>query len=204
MGAIIPPSEQPGTSRRIREDSQGVKVFDAIEARKAIKTLSEDDLRDLTAYAQWKLVGSGGTVMGNEARDLVQEAIVRTMNGARHFHPKRRPIKIHLMLCIKSLANGLYKRARLFSELTGEPISRQPDPRVVAEANLDADKLLTAVRNSLHDVGKLQVFDLLQEGYTPAEIKAMLRIADNIFAAAQKAIYRASRDVMKQMSESHE
>jgi DNA-directed RNA polymerase specialized sigma24 family protein len=75
------------------------------EVREAIGSLTDAELTRLGRYAWWRVQAIGKGARGNKHEDLLQEAIVRTLDGRRTWNRSAVDFIGHLIGVIRSIAS---------------------------------------------------------------------------------------------------
>ena len=161
--------------RFTERNTRSVETVDhtTVDAARAIHALSDTDLIRLKALAR---LWSRGLPGGLGWADILNEAIVRVLDGSRPWPPKV-PLLAFLSGVMRSICDDQWRRAR--RELLvrngdgcapGVPsveAAATPDPErtlAAAQALAEVDRLFAA------DPGALKVIAGLAEGCTPGEI----------------------------------
>jgi hypothetical protein len=147
------------------------------------------EYKRLLRYAHYRLLGVKVWVSDTDATDLANEAIIRTLEGKRIWDSTKHPLFIHLLGCVNSMANGRFKQAAKFTELSDVHASKERiEPQLEAKANIE--RLRTRLRG---DVVGLKVLETLLDGDSPMEAQKVLKIPQFVYAAARKRIYRQAK-----------
>jgi hypothetical protein len=140
----------------------------------------------LLRFAHYRMLGVRVWVSDTDAKDLANEAIIRTLEGKRIWDPEKQPLFIHLLGCVSSIANGRFKQAAKFTELSDSHVSKERiQPQLEAKANIE--RLRSRLRG---DTVALRVLQTLLDGDPPMEAQETLRIPQKVYTAARKRIYR--------------
>ena len=136
-----------------------------------------------------------GLVCHTDSDDLYNDAMARTFDGRRKWHPDEVDFVMHLKGCMSSIVSSLTRRA--YAELKAMRESERQKAIHTFEHSWPS-KILDDTRTHLEeDAIALRVFDLLREGNTPAEVREALRIKDNVYNAARKTISRRMSDLFE-------
>lgn len=157
-----------------------------------VEALGDTDLRKLRNFARLRLSTIRGFFhLPGDDDDLVHEAIVRTYDGRRKWRPEEVDFLQHLFGCIRSIASEWKKKA--YAEMKAAQLAQQPEttPEYNPYNPFWPSKILDDTRARLEgNAMPLQVFDLLREGKSRAEILGILKINANVYDAARKMIRR--------------
>jgi hypothetical protein len=162
-------------------DEEAQRIADALEA------LSPEEFARLVHFARYKMRGL--QLRDAEPMDWVQEAIKRTLAGKRKWNHKRVSFFNHLKGCISSIANQCHRKTEKQVRLSERHESFATPGK--KEANDVARDILKKVRRALRDDKlALRVLDLLEEGFSAALGRQILRMDANVYNAARKRIVR--------------
>jgi DNA-directed RNA polymerase specialized sigma24 family protein len=150
-----------------------------------VAALPDCELDRMVSYAFFRLRRAGGNASQTDPRDLVQEAILRTLDGRRAVNPKI-PFVSHLCGCISSIAHQAGRKARksiALSDVHGckANIDAEVDRKIII------DRLRTRLRT---DPAALNVMESLLRGLSPKEAGHALNINSKLYWAARKRISR--------------
>ena len=151
----------------------------------AIDALWPYQMEGLLFYAHFRLLRAGGNVRDSDARDLLHEAMLRTLDGRRVWNPQI-PFKHHLMGCMSSIAHEFSKKANKLTELSDTHGSKN-DVEAAVDAKINTDRLRIHLKG---DVVALNVLDTLLDGVSPKEALEALHINTHVYLAARKRISR--------------
>jgi DNA-directed RNA polymerase specialized sigma24 family protein len=159
----------------------------ALEARKAINALTDDDYVKLMIIAKmFKRDRICGTVM--EAEDLLHDAIAKTLDGRRAWN-KQVSILKHLDRVMESDAGHEAERQikHPSHELPQDTLEEMPDPAAKAEA---CDELQNALSSFTADKTALEVIQLKAKGLSASEIQRDLGIDKTHYETVTRRIRR--------------
>jgi DNA-directed RNA polymerase specialized sigma24 family protein len=154
----------------------------------ALEKLSEEEEHTLLSYAHFKALSIRGMVYPLDARDLLHEAIARTLDGRRKWDPERIDFVTHLIGCMRSIASELLTRKRREVEALEEYERREW--RNLFDSYWPEQILRETRIRLLDNEIAVQVFDRLLEGYKRAEICQTLNMRIDVYDAARKRITR--------------
>jgi hypothetical protein len=152
----------------------------------ALEALSDDDIRYLIGFARWRILGLRGKADEADENDLFSLAVLQT------FKLKRRwkcgvTLRNHLISCMRSIANGRFKRARRNTELLPE----HPAPPFRPERALDATANVNRLWYELTgDAIAQQVLTTMYDGLSASEAQKLFRMPAKVYLAARKRIRR--------------
>lgn len=184
--------------RRATPDKEESGVASEAEAREAIEGLSKADYAKLMliarGFARARLRGSAV-----EAEDLLQEAIVKTLDGRRTWN-RRVSILKHLDRVMESDAGHIAERRDTHYSVPmakgpDVPATRADDPNVRVVARQDLDNLLELFAGEKE---ALEVLNLKGEGFSASEIRQVLGISSTQYDTVTK---RVRRRLAKHLSE---
>ena len=181
--------------------------LEKIEVDRAIKTLTSADLLRLRQFAKLLVQGIGRAARGRDWEDLLEEALYRTLIGARdtqngrHWNRKV-PFVQHLAGAIKSIASVWKRQFRendtyLVSELAmcdaegqeHSPIDNVPSSCVPADRRLieksDEERMFALLGD---DVGARQVLRGIIDGLKKSDIKLAYGLDEKKYLAATRRI----------------
>ena len=127
------------------------------EVVKAIESLSDGQLLKLQRSAKWRIRGLGRMALGRDHKDLLNEAITRTLEGKRTWAKDKVDFPGHLIGAMQSISSGWAdscapKEAAFESELImnrdGEfirPINKATAPGIRQEDNIIAKQKIERV-----------------------------------------------------------
>jgi hypothetical protein len=170
-------------------------IADLAECMAALEALSDNDLRKLKDYARFMAYAAKGAFRYADAGDLLQESVVRTLDGRRKWKPQQVDFIKHMKGCVQSIADEYAQEARRYSDedVSDRAQASRKEPRVnylifaKARARLHDDKIAQAV------------FDSLLEGHTPAEVREILKMDVEVYNAARKRISRTMKLAFSQL-----
>jgi hypothetical protein len=170
-----------------------------------ISALTVPDLRRLRKFARWRILGLGHLAAGREHSDLLQEAIVLTLDGRRRWIPENVTFIDHLLGAMRSISYAWSQKgmteARILPADDAEtdedggtallPFynipAREPSPERQAEATETIRTIMDCFRE---DDTALKILTAMMEGQTNAEIVTSLGITHLEYHAARKRIQR--------------
>lgn len=199
-----PPGVAWGSVGRPKEMRQAVTED---EIREAIVSLTEVDLVRLERFAFWRIQMIGGTTYGHDAKDLLYEAIVRTLDGRRTWNRVAVDFKGHLIGVIRSVCSEWKEKSKtekhkelLFeSDLVGildcnttDPLRSLTPPPRRPEDILEAQDSVAAVRKFFQDDKLvLEIIDGLEEGMAGPDIRQVLGISQKELETAKRRLHRS-------------
>jgi DNA-directed RNA polymerase specialized sigma24 family protein len=160
-----------------------------VDAARAIRALSDTDLVRLKALAQ---LWSRGLPGGLGWVDILNEAIVRVLDGSRPW-PPRVPLLAFLSGVMRSICLDHWRRARreLVADdldMLAEDAEEVPDQ----ERTLAAAQALSEVtRLFAHDPPARKIIAGLSEGLTAHEIQRLYGLSETEYDTARKRMRRA-------------
>jgi len=162
--------------------------------REAVASLTSKQILQLESLAERKLMGV--TVRAVDGRDLLQQAIEKTLSRARRWPFKKIDFFTHLRMSIQSIASNWRAKARFEFSLDDSSIDYRDRAQSI-EKELLARELLSQLRASLHgDITALKILDALDDGMSKREeIRDELAITDLEYAAAKKRLVRKLKKV---------
>jgi RNA polymerase sigma-70 factor (ECF subfamily) len=170
-----------------------IKAMPAVESSSAprdigwaIRTLSDADLLRLRALASLR---ARGLVGGITWSDLLHEAIVRALDGSRHWPPNV-PLVAFLAGIMRSLRDEHWQRARRevrMAATAGEATQAADPERVYA-----ATQTLAAIdRLFADDAIALKIVAGLAHGLAADEIRRLYGLSETEYDTARRRIRRA-------------
>jgi len=115
------------------EDASGQGAASLAEVGAAVEALDEPTLARLQAYARRRVYGCGPAVLkGREDKDLVREAIFRTLDGRRTWQ-KSIPLDTHLFGAMRSIASHWEEEALADPAVPASSLSYETDDGVPVE-----------------------------------------------------------------------
>lgn len=128
---------------------------------------------------------------GASAADIVQQAMLSTINGSRPWDPEKYPdIVSHLRWVIRSLVSNLaFSADNRQVQAEDDERLELPEAAVLRDsAGAQADELSRRVQETIADDPQLvEVFDRLQQGGKPKEVAAAMGLADkDVYQLTQK------------------
>ncbi|MCX5794276.1 MAG: hypothetical protein NTY77_02115 [Elusimicrobia bacterium] len=134
---------------------------------------------------------------GASAADIVQQAMLLTINGSRPWDQEKYPdIVSHLRWVIRSLISNLASSAdNRQVQVQDEQELELPEAAVLRDsAGPQADELSRRVQEAIHDDPQLvKVFERLQQGGKPKEVGASMGLAD-------KDVYRLTQKLRRRLA----
>ena len=154
------------------------------EAARAISALSPADLRRLELIARARSRGLSAV----DWRDLLQESIVRTLDGSRRW-PREVPLVAFLAQTIRSVASVM--RSRLTEDCVGGAEGSSAEGRDDAHLRIEeAHQLRDIKRHFAEDQAVLDLIGGLEIGETAKETQARCGLTENGYGAARKRFWR--------------
>jgi DNA-directed RNA polymerase specialized sigma24 family protein len=158
----------------------------------AVEEVCRDERRlaKLKNYARFVVMSVPGVGQYAEADDLLNEAILRTLDERRKWKPEKADFDTYLKGCMRSLANRhAIEAARYAGKKTAvEPSSPEHSTDLLifdkARARLKGDKTAS------------EVLDLLLASYFPAEIRQILNVKNGVYNAARTRVSRCLRRIV--------
>ena len=171
-----------------------MKSSEGIE--QAILAFTNEESLRLNRYAQWRIRGLGRKAQGRSADDLLQEALVATLEGKRVWK-EGVSLYQHLIGALRSISSRL--RERKFEEYLESEIATPGDERPLdfEVTTMNPQRILEA-RERLAEVMRLfeddphavRVLKRLAAGFTASEIQSELRVSQREYGAIAKRIRR--------------
>ncbi|MFE1602001.1 RNA polymerase sigma factor [Methylobacterium sp. ID0610] len=166
---------------------------DGPDLAEALAALSDADLVRLEAVARLR----ARSVPGLDPADLLHEAVLRALSGARH-RPPGLPLTVFLAGCMRSLCQDHWRRLqreRRVMVAAGETrVEAEPDPAPQADPErvLAAAQALRALRGLFErDATVLAILDGLAQGATPPEIRSRYGLSETTYDTARRRMRRA-------------
>lgn len=165
----------------------------------AVEELCNDEcrLRKLKNYARFLVLSVPGVRQYAEANDLLNEAILRTLDGRRKWKPKKADFDTYLKGCMRSLANRHSKEAARYAE---EKTPVEPSSPEHQTDLLIFDKARSRLKG---DKTASEVLDLLLKSYFPAEIRQILNVKTGVYNAARARVSRCMRRIVTGVRRKH-
>lgn len=152
------------------------------EAARGIATLGRADLRRLELIARARAQG----LPAMDWRDLLQESIVRTLEGSRRW-PHGIPLVVFLAQTMRSIASDVRQRAS--EDYPGEGATLEPVDD--AHLKIEADQQLRDIMRHFQDDRAVRdLISGLQMGETALETQKRCGLSANEFDAARKRFWR--------------
>jgi RNA polymerase sigma-70 factor (ECF subfamily) len=149
------------------------------------------EFRRLLGFAQLRMLAMKGSVRYMEGKDLLHEAIMRTLDGRRTPNPAV-SLSEHLMGCMRSIASEWSDKAGVLTDIRDDIlVSTRADAELTARQTVERLRHLLRTEKLASDV-----LDALLEGYQPREIVSKLRINERAFWAAKKKLKRRLQDLV--------
>jgi hypothetical protein len=156
------------------------------EIIQALNALSPEDKKRLHKFAGFKMLGIRGRVYDADAEDLLNEAIARTLDGRRVWNSEKIDFPMHIMGCIRSIADELASKSHRVSDASDQHDSGR------AQAEIESQLTIEILRSRFAaDVTALRVFDSIIIGEKPAEALRNLDMSADVYTAARKRILRS-------------
>jgi len=171
------------------------------DIRQALLALTQEESLRLRSYAQWRLRGLGRKAQGMVADDLLQEAIVATLDGRRGWKEGVSLFQ-HLIGTLRSISSRL--RAKKYEEYLESEIVTSGDERLMdldvttmnPQRILEAKEQLAEVMRPFEDdLQALKVLKHLSAGLSAKEIQSELIISQQEYCAIAKRIRRKLRQM---------
>jgi len=164
----------------------------------AVQALSPAELRKLESYARWRMKSVGRKAFGRNAKDLLEEATIATVEGRRRWKEGVDFFQ-HLIGAMRSISSSWraatgeeyleseFAKTKDESTLLQRSVTTVDDPEriVIAKEQLDLVRRLFA-----KDVPASQVIELLGLEYTGKEIQSQLGLSEHEYQAISKRIRR--------------
>jgi RNA polymerase sigma-70 factor (ECF subfamily) len=173
----------------------GVVRSGAVDIGHALRALSDEDLVRLKALAR---LWSRGLPGGLGWVDVLNEAIVRTLDGSRHWPPGV-PLLAFLSGVMRSICDDHWRRVRQESGwlVQGQDASDAGTAAEEAEAPPDPERVLAAAQalasvNQLFasDAAALKIIAGLAEGLTAREICRLYDMSEREYDSTRKRMRR--------------
>jgi len=185
---------QPPTQQAVRKaDPQVVAAIDA---------LTPEDVQRLENYARLKMSRLAGTVRVHEWKDLLQQAVFKTLYGDRPWSPDAKDksgnevtFLQHLFGCMRSIAHGWLEKEGRYTSLSSQEISATyPDAEL--EARMRVEELRDAFEKK-YDTTAIVVLHTIEEGYSPKEAQEKFDLHPDGYWAARKRIGRRVQSLLR-------
>ncbi len=152
----------------------------------ALAELSDTDIRYLADFARRRILGIRCKADEADADDLFSEAVTLTL---RHFRKWKLGVSFrnHLIGCMRSIANGRFKRARILFELPPDHPDACPAPERILDAKAQVERLRAELGQ---DAVAQEVLTTLFDGLMPKQAVEILQMRDKVYQAARKRIRR--------------
>lgn len=176
------------------------------EVREAVGSLTDTDLARLGSYAWWRVQAIGKAARGNKREDLLQEAIVRTLDGRRTWNRSAVDFIGHLIGVMRSIASEWvesleaerHEEPLLESELVGNPDGTAVNPFQSAilpapgfEKTLEAKDSVSAIRDFFRDDPEvLEIMEGLAAELKGPEICEILGITRTAYETVMRRLRR--------------
>jgi hypothetical protein len=158
--------------------------------------LSDEDIVKLRKFANYKLLG--GRVSYAEDKDLLHEAIVRTLDGRRQWNQQKVDLVTHLKGCMSSIADEWWKGRKSEWSLIDPSFSIDAEQ----EHEIRARQALALLRKRLRgDVDAMRVFECRLKGSSAAETRQELNISAAVYEAARKKLSRRVEELRLELKE---
>ena len=170
----------------------------AQEIRAAIESLTAEELLRIRQFAVWRLraLGNNG---GRDHEDLLQEAVVRTVAGDRHWNERGVSFPHHLIGAMRSISShwAAELAGRSPAEIDaagGNLIETMPSPTVSPEMELAAKQEVEAVERLLAgDAAALRVLGCIRRGMTGPETQQAIGYSKTEYETVMKHMRRKLR-----------
>jgi DNA-directed RNA polymerase specialized sigma24 family protein len=190
------------SSRRVPEE----RAASLETVRAAIEGLTEADRLRLAAFAAWRVRGLGRRACGRTHEDLLNEAVVATLDGTRSWNHDRVDFMGYLIGAMRSISDNWGRRFKeaepvLEADLGRDDASqsvldRAPAVRLSPEEEVEVKQQQEAVRRLFADDPIVTLIILeIEEGAKFSEIREKHGLAENELLAALK---RARRRIARQ------
>ena len=181
------------------------------EVKQAIENLSASDAARLNSSAHLRMALLGPAKGGRTAKDLLQEAIMRTLSGVRRWKPDEVEFVPFLMGVMRSISSQRAEQHQARGEITisatgsdsgndparVESKSNAPDP----ERSLRAGELLAKVDDLFaNDEDTFLVIQGWRDGMTGPEIQQSLGFSETKYETVAR---RIRRNVRKELGEEY-
>jgi len=150
----------------VKENDQADQVATDAEVEEALQRLTVPDLDRLMLYAQFRIWWIGKAACGWNEEDLLQEAFMRTLSGARKWPKNKVKFLKFLLGVIHSISSDMARK--LQTEIHDEPLfeselSRQENEKASNQyqvssastqdlvAGMDARKIVDMIRDYFRD-----------------------------------------------------
>jgi DNA-directed RNA polymerase specialized sigma24 family protein len=173
---------------------------DRAEFLAAWEALSGAEIARLMNFARYRMAPVTGRLDDSNAKDLLHEALVKTLEGTR---PWRRglPFTHHLFGCMRSISHNWFEQAGRHTELSDVHASSTS-----LDSALDAQSCIDWIRERLGQDGlqvALRVLECWLNGHTAAETQQILGIPEDVYWAARKQIRRRAELVLERRGITH-
>lgn len=193
----------------------GDKAFATLaETREAIASLSDADVEKLMVAARyfWKRRVDGVRDGWEQPEELLNEALVRTLEGERQWRSSDVTIVKHLDRTMESISSHIAeKRSKDHLRLVKEPVedldlvdegSSGQAPSRAAEISEAGDEARFIEGLFEGDDEALQLLHYRRDGYSASETRAELGMSDKQYEAGWKRIRRTLSKYIKSSEES--
>lgn len=138
-------------------------------------------------------MGLGPRAAGSEWQDLLQEAVLRTLDGTRKW-PRDVPFRLFLMQTMRSIAHSWMKSGSSERSPLPENLSQGADfaQQVLIDSQLDEFRMQLG-----SDQDAIQVLNCLSKDMKGPEIMTQLGITEHQYRAAVRRIRRNLRAVFR-------
>lgn len=176
------------------------------EVREAIGSLTDADLTRLGRYAWWRVQAIGRGARGNKQEDLLQEAIVRTLDSRRTWNRSAVDFIGHLIGVMRSIASEWaesleaerHDEPLLESELVRDPDGTDINPFQSAvshapgfEKTLEAQDRISVIRDFFRDDSEvLEIMEGLAAELKGPEICEILGISRTTYETVMRRLRR--------------
>ncbi|MCB1058132.1 MAG: hypothetical protein KDD11_21745 [Acidobacteria bacterium] len=171
------------------------------EVTEAIASLTSEELLALRLKARYYAKGLGRLRRGRDEQDLIQEAMLRTLDGDRKWQPAKVTFVQHLYGAIKSIAYAWRTKSERgdaaevpdsdharSSELTVETFgSSSGNPVTALEVREDLNRIHEYFRE---DRDVVEILAGWEEGMGGPEIQELAEISENEYRAAVRRLRR--------------
>jgi DNA-directed RNA polymerase specialized sigma24 family protein len=157
-----------------------------------LRALTEEEYATLLRWAKIAANKFRGKVNDGDGEDLLHHAILRAMRAPRKWQPQNVDFLRFVGGCIRSISYSWHRRAKRSEsvDMLISPISQH----MQVESSITLDWARRCLRQR---VDAVNVFDLMRQGCTRAEIQRRLGINKAIYDAAYKWMLRTWRRAVR-------
>jgi CheY-like chemotaxis protein len=198
--AEVPLPSEAGYVRLLTGNDQLHDLLERIEVDRAIKSLTTADRIRLKSYADYKIRGLGRAVTDRDGRDLLAEAVYRTLLGTRHWR-KDVDFVHHLRESMRSIAFQWKRELKQSPFADNTSTDQQGEEHSILEvATIES---MTAERSLIAEIELFEVFQGDREatsilrgaadGLKESDIKSKYDLDERQYAAALRRIRQILR-----------